>query len=156
MKRTLIYVVALGLVAATSIPTDYASARAGISTHVDSTLQFPQGKTRNFRHTIRLHILQDEGSISQLTIDVPVGLIVRNDITITDQSGKQINTNVSVNDGKVILTFSEPVASETKLNIALNRVLRIGISNAWLYRISEKFAGSNTELSIGTAQFRVY
>lgn len=156
MMKPLIYSGALALAVVASLPTGYASARAGKNTHVDSTLQFPQGKTRNFRHTIRLHIPQESSAISQLMINVPTGLTVKSDITVTDQSGKQVKTQIAVNDSKVLLIFSEPVTSGTKLDIDLNNVIRTGGSNAWLYQIYEKIAGSNVEITIGIAQFRTY
>lgn len=155
MLKPPLYAAALTLVAAL-FPIDYASARAEKVTHVDSTLQFPQGKRTNFRHTIRLHIPQESEAISQLIINVPTGLTVKSDITVTDQSEKQIKTQIAVNGSKVLLLFSEPVTSGTKLDIALNNVTRTGVSNAWIYQIYEKLSGSNVEILIGIAQFRTY
>lgn len=156
MKRTLIYAAAFSLVATVLISADYASARAGRFTHIDSTFQFPSSKARNFRHTIRLHIPQEGRAISQLSIEVPPGLTVRNNITISDQSGRRIKANTSVNGNKIILAFPELVAPGTRLNIDLNKVIRRGFSNGWLYSVSEKNPGINADIPIGVAQFRTY
>lgn len=156
MVRTLIYAAAFSLVAAALIPANYANARAGKFPHVDSTTEFPQSKWRIVRHTIRLHIPQESKALSQLSIDVPAGLTASNDIRVSDQSGRKINTNVSVNGRKLTLAFPQPIAPETRLNIAMNRVIISGTSNAWLYHVSAKLVGNNADSFIGVAQFRVY
>jgi len=154
--RTLIYVVSLSLVATASVYTDYASARTERFPHVDSTVQFPQSKWRIVRHTIRLHIPQESSALSQLSIDVPAGLTASNDISVSDQSGRKINTNVSVNGSKVTIAFPQPVAPGTRLDIDMNNVRISGVSNAWLYQVSAKIIGTDADTLLGVAQFRVY
>ena len=155
MMRTLIYA-AVVLAIAAPISADYASARTEPTPHIDGSVQFPQTRARNFRHTIRLHIPQGSSPLSQLSIDVPTGLTVRNNITVTDNSGREINANVSINGNKVIIDFNQPVTPESQLEIDLNDVIRTGVSNAWLYRVSTKFVGNNIHIPIGIAQLRVY
>ncbi|HAZ43391.1 MAG TPA: hypothetical protein DCZ55_02625, partial [Cyanobacteria bacterium UBA11371] len=87
---------------------------------------------------------------------VPTGLTVRNNITVTDNYGREINANVSINGNKVIIDFNQPVTPESQLEIDLNDVRKTGVSNAWLYRISAKFVGNNIHIPIGIAQLRVY
>ncbi|MCP2730275.1 hypothetical protein [Limnofasciculus baicalensis] len=156
MMRTLIYAAAFSLIAATAISPDYVSAREGQFTHVDSTFQFPPTKARNFRHTIRLHIPQNSSAVSQLSIDIPAGLTVENDIRISNQSGDKINSSTSINGSKIIITFPTSVAPGSRLNIDLNDVTRLGVSNAWLYHIFARSIDSNADTSIDVAQFRVY
>jgi hypothetical protein len=156
MMRILIYAVALSLVATASIHTDYASARTERFPHVDSTVQFPQSKWRIVRHTIRLDIPQESSALSQLSIDVPGGLTASNDISVSDQYGRKINTNVSVNGSKVTLTFPKSVAPGTLLDIDMNNVKISGVSNAWLYHVSAKLVGTDADTILGAAQFRVY
>lgn len=141
-----------------SIPAAYGNTMmdTGKFPYIVSTVQFPQGKMWNFRHTFRLKIPQDSSALSQLYIEVPAGLTIRNNITVTDQSGREINTNVSVNGSKVILAFPEPVAPGIRLNIAMNNVRRLGASNAWLYRVSAKLVGIDADIALGVARFRVY
>ncbi|HEY9668888.1 MAG TPA: hypothetical protein V6C91_18910 [Coleofasciculaceae cyanobacterium] len=158
MKRILIYAAAFTLIAAALIPANSATARTdqGNSPHVDSTVQFPQTKWRIVRHTIRLHVPQKSSALSQVILDVPVGLTASNDIILSDSSGQKINANVSINGRQVTLAFPQPIASETKLDIDLNNVKISGVSNAWLYRVSALFVGLDRELPLGVAQFKVY
>lgn len=157
MKRTVIYTAALSLLVTIALPA--YPVRAGIEgkyTHVDNIEQFPQSKATNFRNTFELHIPQGSNALSQLSIKVPPGLTVRNNISISDQSGREINANVSVNGRQIIIAFPEPIAPETQLNIDMNQVRRWGVSNAWRYRVSGKFIGSDAEQPVGVAMFKVY
>lgn len=156
--KTLIYLTALSLVAATSIPAVYANSITNIETfpYIRRTTQFPQGcKWGNLRHTFELQIPQNSGALSQLNIDVPEGLKVKNDISIFNQSGGKIPANTSVKDNKIRIVFSEAISPGNILTIDLNKVNRIGTSNAWLYAVSAKLVGVDTEIRIGMAQFRL-
>lgn len=154
MKRLICSVVALALTV--PIAADYAGASIGSSPHIDGSVQFPQTRARIVRHTIRLHIPQGRSPLSHLIIDVPKGLIVSNNITLTDDVKGKINADFSIVDNQIVVKISQPVASESKLKLVLNDVRIRGVSNAWLYRISTKFVGVNREIPIGVAQFRVY
>lgn len=158
MRLTLIYAATFTLIAAALIPANSATARTdkGNSPHVDSAVQFPQTKWRIVRHTIRLHVPQKSSAVSQVILDVPVGLTVSNNIILSDSSGQKINANVSINGRKVTLAFPQPIAPETKLDIDLNNVKVSGVSNAWLYRVSALFVGLDRELPLGVAHFKVY
>lgn len=158
MKKTLIYVAAFTLTATALIPGNSATARTdkGNFPHIDSTVQFPQSKWRIVRHTIRLHIPKKSSALSQIILDVPVGLTPSNNIRLSDSSGQEINANVSINGRKVTIVFPQPIAPETKLDIDLNNVKISGVSNPWRYRVSAKFVGFDRELPLGVAQFRVY
>jgi hypothetical protein len=153
--RTLIYA-AVSLAIAALISADYASARTESSPHIDGAVQFPQNRSRIFRHTIRLHIPQGSSHLSQLMIDVPEGLRVSNDITITNNSGQETNADVAIMGDKVIINFPQTITPNSKLELDLNYVERRGISNAWLYRVTAKFVGLDAALPIGIARIRVY
>ena len=154
MKRLICSAVALALTV--PIAADYAGASIGSSPHIDGAVQFPQTRARIVRHTIRLHIPQGRSPLSHLIIDVPKGLIVSNNITLTDDVKGKINADFSILDNQIVVKISQPVASEAKLKLVLNDVRIRGVSNVWLYRISTKFVGVNREIPIGVAQFRVY
>lgn len=155
MKR-LICSTAVALALTVPIAADYASARIGSTPHIDGAVQFPQTRSRIVRHTIRLHIPQGRSPLSHLTIDVPEGLIVSNNITLTDDVKGKINADFSIVDNQIVVKISQPLASESKLKLVLNDVTIRGVSNAWLYRISTKLVGINGEIPIGVAQIRVY
>ena len=155
MKR-LICSTAVALALTVPIAADYASARIGSTPHIDGAVQFPQTRARIVRHTIRLHIPQGRSPLSHLIIDVPKGLIVSNNITLTDDVKGKINADFSIVDNQVIVKISQPLASESKLKLVLNDVAIRGVSNAWLYRISAKSVGVNGEIPMGLAQIHVY
>jgi len=154
--KILNYIMALTVIVAASVPAEYVSAGVGKFPHVNSTVTFPPTQTRNFRHTIRLHIPQESSALSRLSIEVPKGLTVRNDITVSDQSGQEIDATISINGRQLTVTFPEPVAPGTLLNIAMNNVRRFGSSNVWLYHLSAKVVGTEVDIPLGVAQFRVY
>ena len=120
------------------------------------SVQFPQTRWRIVRHTFLLQIPQDSRALSHLIIEVPAGLTVSNNIRVSDQSGKNIDTNISVNGSKAIVGFPESVAPGTRLNIAMKDVKILGRTNAWLYRVSTRLVGLNADIPVGIARFRVY
>lgn len=158
MRKTLIYAAVVTLTATSLIHTGFASARTDIgnSPHVDGAVQFPQTKWRIVRHTIKLHVPQESSALSQMIIDVPAGLTASNDINLSDQSNRKIDTNVSFNGRQITLVFPQPVAPGTKLDIDLNNVKISGVSNAWLYHVSAKIAGSDINFPLGVARIRTY
>ncbi|XWK91729.1 MAG: hypothetical protein U7127_30920 (plasmid) [Phormidium sp.] len=154
--RTLICSAAVALVLAAPFSAGNASASTVSTPHIHGAVQFPQSRLWIVRHTIRLHIPQGSSPLSQLIIDVPEGLVVSNNITLTEKSEREINANFSIMGNKVIVNFPQPVTSESKLELDLNNVRRRGTSNAWLYRISAKFVGTDRDMPIGIARIRVY
>ncbi len=156
--RTLIYGAVFAFSVAVLVPAVHASTRTGAENfpHIDSSVQFPETKARSVRHSFRLHIPEGSRAISQLKISVPAGLIVRDDISISDNSDRKIETNVSVTSNQVILTFSQPVSPGTTIKIAMNKVRISGVSTAWLYQVAAKFVGDDADIPLGMAQVRSY
>lgn len=157
MKK-LIYTALFTLVFAVSTPAAYAvhlpdNVRF---TDIHGTVQFPQGKWGVIRQTFQLHISQNSSALSQLDIEIPRGLTVENEFSVSDQFGRVIQANTSVTEHKITINFTQAVVPGTILTIEMNRVNRIGISNGWLYRVSAKFVGSNTDIPIGIARFRAF
>lgn len=120
------------------------------------SVQFPQTRWKIVRHTFLLQIPQDSRVLSHLSIEVPAGLTVSNNIRVSDQSGKNIDTNISVNGSKAIVGFPEFVAPGIRLNIAMKDVKILGRTNAWLYKVSARLVGLNADIPVGIARFRVY
>ena len=160
MKKVLIYT-AVGAIAATFfIPVSYVSAKDNNGTlpHVDGNSQFPETRRSNVRHTFRVHIPKNSPSVSQLNIEVPNTLTWSNntnDVVVANENGKKINANISTNGKSILIAFAEPVASNTKLEIDIKNVKQPFRGNGPVYSIKAKLAGSTTEMSIGTARFRV-
>lgn len=158
MMKTMIYAAAFTLSFVALVPDAQAITIKDDSrlTHVVSSGQFPEGKMRFVRHTFLLQISQEDSAISQLSIGIPLGLALTDNISVSDPIGRKIDASILLKDNKIIMVFSQPVAPGTRLNIAINDVKIVGISNAWLYRIYAKFVGIDAEFPLGVAQVRVY
>ena len=149
--KTVIYSATFCLAVTASSSAAYGSER-GTLPHVDGAVQFPETRAKRVRHTLRLHIPRGSSSVSQLTVNVPNNLIVRDDIEVVGQSSRQVDANISVNGRTINIAFSKPVAPDTQLNINLNRVLISGVSNAWSYPVSAFLTAPALNLPIGIAQ----
>ncbi|MBW4633035.1 MAG: DUF2808 domain-containing protein [Iphinoe sp. HA4291-MV1] len=161
MKKPLLYVATFALAIVVSIPTQYASAKQndGSVTHIDGNVQFPPTRWRLVRHTFRVHVPKNSKAVSQLSIDVPTTVTWSNDINdinVADDKGQKINTNIFVSDRTIVLAFSEPVAPNTQLEIDIKNVKRPTLGNGPVYSFYEKFVGSDAEIPIGVARFRIY
>lgn len=158
MMKTLFYAAAFTLAAISFNSAAYANTPTptGWVPHIVGSVQFPQTRWRIVRQSFRLEIPQESSALSQVNIDVPDGLTVRNNISVRDQFGSKVHTNISVIGSKVIVGFPEPVAPGTRLNIAMKKVKISGVSNGWLYPVSVKLVGLNTDIPIGLARFSRY
>ncbi|HAA30845.1 MAG TPA: hypothetical protein DCE56_28060 [Cyanobacteria bacterium UBA8553] len=94
--RTLIYAAAftLAFVAFNSATYGTPIKETAKFPHIVGSVQFPQTKTKIVRHTFRLQIPQESSALSQLIINVPRGLTVTNNIRVSDQSGRKINSKI--------------------------------------------------------------
>lgn len=157
MKK-LIYAVALTLTIASLSSAAYGTTTMKTSRfpYIVGAVQFPENKAKVVRDSFKLKIPQDSRALSQMTIAVPKGLTVRNDIDLSDQSGKKIAANITVNDRTITIAFPQQVVPGTELNIALNRVLISGTSNAWLYPVSVRLVGLNADIPVGVFRLRIY
>lgn len=158
MRKILIFTTALTLVVAPFDSATYGSTptATGRVPHIYGSVQFPQNRWRIVRHSFRLVIPQESKALAQLSISVPENLTVRDNINVSDQAGRKIDTDISINGSKIILTFSKPIVPGTRLKIAMNKVKISGRSNSWLYRISTRLVGIDADLPIGIARFRAY
>lgn len=158
MIRTLVYATAFSLAVTVSAPVVYGSPITDISKvpWIVSSVQFPQTRWGVVRHIIRLQIPKNSSTLSQLIIKIPPGLTMSNQITVSDQSGEKLGTNIAIDDRKITMSFPKPIAPETNLNIAMKDIKIVGISNAWLYPVSARLIGINADLPIGIARFRIY
>ncbi len=139
-----------------SIAYGNTTTEAGSFPYIVSSVQFPQTEAEVVRHTFRLQTPQRASAIEQLSIDVPYGLKVKNNISVSDHLNKKIETNTTVNSSKIRIIFFQPLAPGNKININLNTVIISGVTNAWLYPISARFVGIDADLPLGVAQIRFY
>jgi hypothetical protein len=108
------------------------------------------------RQSFSLWIPQTSGKVSQLILNVPAGLKVGKDISVSDNSPRNLQPNIAVNDNQIVMTFPQTVSPGTTLNISLNEVNVFGVSNAWDYKVSAKFVGIDTKIPVGVVQFGIY
>lgn len=157
MSKTLIAAI-LTIFTASSISAAYAgNVRSSETTpYVLNTAQYPAGKTRFVRHTIRIQIPPESKRISELAIALPSGVTLKNDITVHDRSGQQLEVNSSVNESRVTLNFPLGFVAQEIIEIDLHKVTLPRIYPIWLYRVYAKLDGTNTELSIGVAEVRTH
>ncbi len=161
MNKALIYAAICTLATTALFSAGYANAKEkdGKLPHIDGNVQFPPTRWRLVRQTIRLHVPQNSKPLTKLLINVPETVTISNDIKDIDvvyENEQKINANVSVNGKKILITFSDSVAPNTKFHIDLNNVKRPTLGNGPVYRLSAQVVGSDTEIPIGVAQFRIY
>ena len=149
--KTLIFGTLFTLSIAAFSPVAYGHSATGKFPHIDGGIAFPNSRIGTVgRHSFNLAIPKQGNVPSQLTIKVPDGLRVGKTVTISDQAGRKFETNVSVNDNRVVIDFLQPVVLGTTLHIDLKNVLVTGFSNGWAYPLSGKFAGFNADIPLGT------
>ncbi|PSF33650.1 hypothetical protein C7H19_19900 [Aphanothece hegewaldii CCALA 016] len=155
MNKTLIAAV-LTIFTTISISAVYADSigRSKVIPSVINANQFPSRKARFARHTIRIHIPPESRGISELSIEIPAGVIIKNDITVHNKSGQKFEVNSSINETRVTLDFPEGFVPQEILEIELNKVILPRFYPIWRYRVYAKLEDSNIELSIGVAEVR--
>ncbi len=89
---------------------------------VYSTSQFPQTKTLDVRHTIRLFIPDNSEKLTKISIAAPKGATIKNDVRVKDKDGRILATSSQVDNGILTITFASPLVGGNKLQIDLNQV----------------------------------
>ena len=139
-------------------PAAWATGVRGDSkfTHFVESAAYPDNARAPLAtHEIELHVVGR--ALSQLSIDLPEGINVKNGIEITDKSGKKIDATASINGKKATVAFTQPVPPETILLISLK-----GITNSdfqgrtWLYRVYTQKVGMPAEIPLGPAYITTY
>ena len=155
--RKWIYIAAFSLAITSTVPAVFATGKPGdakFSHLVDSAAYPDAASVRGATHEIEVHVHGE--NISELSIDLPEDVSIRKGIEVTNQSGKKIEANVSVNDRKATVVFSQPVAPETIVSIAMKGVDTPGYDKIWHYRVYAKKVGLTAEIPLGTARIHTY
>ncbi|GBE93751.1 DUF2808 domain-containing protein [Fischerella thermalis CCMEE 5330] len=160
MIRILRYTAIFALTMAVLVPATYANSTPQSSSfpHVISLVESPQGirHWRILRHTLKIAVPENSKAISQLIIEAPANIVLRENIDVSEESGKKIAAKVSIQGKKATLEFAESVASGTTIIVEMNNVKKTAVTTGdKFYKISTIFAGTNAELPIGVAQLRV-
>ena len=154
--KNLFYAATITLVLASLFPTaqarnlmDYNVTHLGSSAAIPNNARF-QGATH------KLDVYVKVQALSSLSIDLPEDISIRRGIEVKNQSGQKIEADVSINNRKATVVFSQPVPPETKLSINMRDVTTPGYDHIWLYRVYGKMVGANAEIPLGTAWIPTY
>ena len=105
-------------------------------------------------HRFDLHV--QGRTLSEIAIAIPDDLSIRGGIEVKNQSGQKIETQVSVNNQRATLVFSQPVAPDTTISIYMHGINTPGYSRNWGYIISGKMVGVNAEMPLGRVGIQTY
>ncbi len=77
--------------------------------------------------------------------------------TVTDATGKTLNTSTSLSEKEVAIAFAPSIAAGETIEIDLNNVRTSDlIGRTWLFPIYGKTIGSAQEIPLGTARIQTY
>jgi hypothetical protein len=91
--------------------------------------------------------------IEGLRVDLPNEMQILKGATIVDQNGKEVAANINNTEGRLDLSFSEPIQPETYLTVKLDGV-QMPESGFVMYRVSRMEEGLQGNIPIGTARVR--
>ncbi|GET39274.1 DUF2808 domain-containing protein [Microseira wollei] len=157
MKK-LIYMAGSILAIASAIPAVHATKSHWDLkvTHIIHSGAHPNNaRFPNPTHHFEIHV--QGAALSSLSIALPDGIKIRNGIEVTNQSDNRIDAQVSINNKKATVVFSQPVPAETILSINMNGV-RTPMYNGftWLYPVYGTIPGMNQEIPLGTVRIQTY
>lgn len=154
MIKKLIYPTLLSLFVASIAPIALAedSHDNDKTSHITGAVAYPKRK-RALDATHRFEVHVKGQPISALSVELPESISIEDGIEVTDDSNQEIAAKVAINDQKATLTFAQPVASDTTLEIKMEGVdaSRL-IQKILLYRINITVADMSEEMSIGVAR----
>ena len=125
--------------------------------HIVHSSAHPNGtRVPNATHHFEVHVQGKE--LSQLSFEVPDGVEVSDRIMVNDQSGKKIDSTVSIKDKRATIAFSQPVPVETTLSILMKgtKVSFLSQGRTFLYPVYGTSVGMTQEIRIGIAQIQTY
>ncbi len=104
------------------------------------------------KYFIRVHVTGR--ALMQLVIEAPAEVLLSKAITITDQSGKSISANVSLNGQKAVIAFAQPVAPDTTLTLYLKNVRTPYALPTWFFSVDSQLEGLSAEIPLGLARIQ--
>ncbi|KAI9130086.1 DUF2808 domain-containing protein [Acaryochloris sp. CCMEE 5410] len=124
--------------------------------HLTTTAAIPRNPRVPFaKYRFGLHV--SGYPLSQLTIGIPERVRVSDGITVTDQSGQEIESSTTFEGNTAIVTFAQPVAPDTTLKVTLNGVRTSTFSSrVWLFPVTGRGAEMTTDIPLGMARIATY
>lgn len=142
-----------------------AKSNAGNTIHVEQSRQFPETRWANADHYIRVHVPQNSGELTALRLQVTGNLKFDvNQVQVFDLAGQKVPIVVTETaytgdnplERSIYLTFTSPVAGDKQLDVRINNVKKVLISQPATYSLSAKLIGNDQEQYVGAAYFRSY
>lgn len=156
--KPLIYVTAVGLLLTTSIAIARAAGvpKDAKVPHLTTTAAIPRNPRVPFaKYRFGLHV--SGYPLSQLTIGIPERVRVSGSITVTDQSGQDIESSTAFEGNTAIVTFAQPVAPDTTLKVTLNGVRTSTLSSqTWLFPVAGRGVEMTADIPLGIARIATY
>ncbi|MCU0532373.1 MAG: DUF2808 domain-containing protein [Hydrococcus sp. Prado102] len=109
-----------------------------------------QGATHFFEYYVR------NNALSELSIEMPEGIKIRNGIEVKNSSGQELDAQVSINGRKATVAFSQPIPPDTKIAVSMRGVYTPGYDGIWQYRLFGKLVGIDQEIPLGFARIHTY
>jgi Protein of unknown function (DUF2808) len=125
----------------------------GKASHVDSKFEFPHNRWAIVRQTIQVHVPKNAQALEKLSIDLPTNVeFLASQVNITDNYNRPVIAQAAIQNRRLQLDFSTPIASGTYIRINLNHVKRTMLAQSPLYFIFGKVV-DGAENFIGEAYF---
>ena len=156
--KELIYVTALTLVFASSVPTAQATGalRDAKADHIVHSAAYPNNApVPSATYHFALHVVGN--ALTQLLINLPENISINQGIEIRDQSGQKIDATVSVTDTKAIIVFAQPVSPDKTLEIDMKGIrTSTPQSHVWLFPVSGRSVGMTANIPLGLIRIQTY
>lgn len=98
-------------------------------------------------YSFRLHIAGQ--ALSELTIDALDPVRLSQQIIVTDQAGKKLDTTVTANGQTATIAFTQPVSPDTTIKIGLKGVQAQVSSHILQFSLTSKLVGLNAPIPMG-------
>ncbi|MEA5569396.1 DUF2808 domain-containing protein [Anabaena sp. UHCC 0399] len=115
-------------------------------------------RTSGFRDTHYISVYTGEQPLSYVVVRPSELVSINNDnISITDQSGQNIDANISTEGDRIRINFAQPITPGSTLQIAFrNLAMDTPNRNFYLYELAGGHIGYRREIPYGFAQIQVF
>lgn len=155
--KKMIYTAAFTLLLLSPITTVLASGKPNDyqASHIIDSAAFPNdAEAMTATYEIEVHV---QGKpLEGLSIDIPSEIKIDDGIEVKNSEGEKIATEVSINENKAQIIFSQPVAPETKLSILMKDVITPGYAETWQFKVDAKIAEFTENIPLGVTQINTY
>jgi hypothetical protein len=111
-----------------------------------------RGRFGSVRYTFDLHVTGRE--LSEFTVTPPKGVKLSTMAKVTDATGKTVDATVNMDGSTLKITFAQPVAIRTKMQVELDQIKMINNAMIWDLETAGKLSGINQPISLMTLRMR--